>query len=832
VLRREGRNIRAKGLARAAGGVASLRIGLALAVAALLVGAGPAHARRYPVLRVSFGYSRKAKADCWVPSRVTVTNNENRPQSYTVVAYDNSTLPRTLAQRRFTVPARSMKTLRLYVRPPTCERVTFELRQGERVIATANVTPWFLSPRDGFVLAFGAGEGALSVPADRERESQGKRLVFLNVGDPQMLPERWMGYDTLDAVALNPVGAEELPPAQRRALVAWVRRGGLLILTATERSEWLANGFLTDLSPVEVLGRRWLHDFSSLTRAFGPWQNPPVRIPLTEARPLDGEVLLRAGQLPLVVARDEGAGRVVFVGFDLSNDFVRRWEHLEGFYWWLLRQRDATGALGQTRLRQEAPTLLMAMMGARVVSRGTIAVWLGVYLLLFVAGYIFARHRGRPELAWPLGLGVAPLFAVAVYLAGGALSGVMGASAASLSLVRTGPGDRTATVQSLVGLLSPEGASCEIGLPHDASAFFWPVPPAPADREQVGATAGGMDLMLRDVLRLRGVRLAQRFMLPIEVVRCVPDFGRIEGRATPGPDGIEVRVTNASPHTLRDPFVVFNRNVAALEDLSPGESATVRLTRATALATPKAFSHALVKGEKELRRDRVVKALFSRRYEALADTAVRFFGWVEPAAVNGDLEVDGLARPLDRREEALWSVRLPWTAPPAGAGVLVPKGAALALPTAPQMPYYRRGQWEPIVGTLHLTLDFQVPWLVRDLHPRRITLFLGVGGAAARTELAVWNRRTGTWDEVERAGREVALERPRDYYAPGSGTVRVRVLAAPVVTLAETTVRERLPWIEDLDVEMAGVLPVDGPSAEPGGTGSTRSGSGARKGTR
>jgi len=814
------------------GGAGPLRRGLALAVLLLLVGAGLAHARRYPPLRATFGYYRKAKADCWVPAAVTVSNNENRPQSYTVVAYDDSTLPRTLAQRRFSLPPQAMKTLRFYLRPPTCERVTFELRQGERVLATADVEPWFLSPRDGFVLAFGAGEGALSVPVDRQRDSQGKQLVFVNVADPQMLPDRWLGYDTFDAVAFNPARAEELPPAQRRALVEWVRRGGLLLLTASGRSEWLLDGFLTGLSPVEVLGRRWLHDFSPLTRSFGPWQNPPARIPFAEARPLGGEVLLRAGQLPLVVARDEGAGRVIFVGFDLTNDFVRRWEHLEDFYWWLLRQRNATGALHQTRLRQEAPTLLMGMTGARVVSRGTVTAFLGVYLLLFAAGYAFARHRGRPELAWPLGLAVAPVFAVAVYLAGGALSGVRGASAASISLVQTGPGDPAAKVVSLVGLLSPEGASCEISVPHDASAFYWPIPPAPADRDQVGATAGGMDLILGDVLRLRGVRLAQKFMLPIEVVRSVGDFGRLEGQATPGPEGIEVRVTNASAHTVRDPFVVFNRNVAALEDLSPGESATVRLTRATALATPKAFSHALVKGEKELRRDRAVKALFSRRYEALADTAVRFFGWVEPAAVNDDLEVDGLARPLDRREEALWAVRLPWAAPPPGARVLVPKGAALALPAAPQMPYYRRGQWEPIVGTLRLTLDFRVPWLARDLHPRRITLFLGVGGAEARTELAVWNRRTGKWDEIERADREVTLERPRDYFAPGAGTVRVRVLAAPVVTLAETTVRERLPWIEDLDVEIAGVLPVGGASAESGGTGPRGGGSGTRKGTR
>ncbi|MBI4569304.1 MAG: hypothetical protein HY719_12985 [Planctomycetes bacterium] len=181
----------------------------------------------------------------------------------------------------------------------------------------------------GVARGLGAGEDlyCFSVPYDR-------------------LPDRSIGYDLLDAMALVEPDEQKFPrTADPRALELWVRGGGHLIVCGGERQPrgGVGDGFLGALLPIAVvteivdvpgeeflarLGERFdrdrlLRDAGGVIRVARVTLKPDARVTrtlagedATDAGDTELALSLSGATLPLAVTRDVDLGSVTFVTFN------------------------------------------------------------------------------------------------------------------------------------------------------------------------------------------------------------------------------------------------------------------------------------------------------------------------------------------------------------------------------------------------------------------------------------------------------------------------------------------------------------------------------------
>lgn len=131
--------------------------------------------------------------------------------------------------------------------------------------------------------------------------------------------------------------AERLTPDQQRALLDWMHWGGQLIVSGPVTLEELRGSFLEPYLPAEAAGTLELQPDDLATLVVGDgWELSGLRTaggrPWSGVRLLprdDSEVLVRAGDEPVVVDWPVGRGRVVVTAFSLGQQELRRWPHFD-----------------------------------------------------------------------------------------------------------------------------------------------------------------------------------------------------------------------------------------------------------------------------------------------------------------------------------------------------------------------------------------------------------------------------------------------------------------------------------------------------------------------
>lgn len=146
---------------------------------------------------------------------------------------------------------------------------------------------------------------------------------------PADLPEDPLGYDGVAAVALPLSSAVNLSDAQLGAIDSWTRQGGTLILTGGAGISLPLPSPLRDLVPMEITGDMAVRSFPSLLRRYGGEFTAPVPAVVLAGRLKQGLSALAEGiGSPLLAASRRGAGRIVFMAFDLSSAPFSDWEGL------------------------------------------------------------------------------------------------------------------------------------------------------------------------------------------------------------------------------------------------------------------------------------------------------------------------------------------------------------------------------------------------------------------------------------------------------------------------------------------------------------------------
>ena len=468
----------------------------------------------------------------WFPVQVTLTNTGD-PVSGEVRLSLTSSSDFHYAPNEFyapvDLPSNSHKVVWLYGRmerdDATGISVTFSGRGVRATTATASLAPVDPSQRL-FLFADDSGNrpGYLSDYSSRDLYRQ-PLTDGINAGFPpirplafkhDLIPDRWIGFDAVDLVALDDISHGSLMPAQIAALKDYAYAGGTLVVPSGANWQQLAASPLKELWPEQLT-------------ASGPASSAQVDELVDRYRPgavrggdrLGGApVVLAAGRLkpdaalmegdpsaPFMAHWATGAGTCILLNFDFNQPPFLGWTGLEGVWREImgaaahptrLESLDPNSAYGLTAgfdsgsgftgggtpfyggsaPSQAAATPTNTLLGSmshakqlRMPPVSSIAWFLAVYVLCLVPlNYFVLQSVDRRELAWITIPVIVLIFSVlayqsALYLRGRAIL------TRQVDIVQSAAGSPEARVDTLFWLFSPAKTTYDVASTSGSSAI-------------------------------------------------------------------------------------------------------------------------------------------------------------------------------------------------------------------------------------------------------------------------------------------------------------------------------------------------------------------------
>jgi hypothetical protein len=302
------------------------------------------------------------------------------------------------------------------------------VEQAAGISATVEVSPTWREVRISArlqVKKLRAGEG--SEPLASARRLAG--VIRAN------LPDRWYGYSALRLLILKASAAVDLRPSQVDAVLGWVSRGGVLVLTGGSDMPEVLRSRLGEAAGAVALG---VHRVGSLAAEevlddgeLRPAGALDLRwpMPMVELCPTSATVRYRANGLPLLTSRACGQGRVFVLavptgalhGPTPGGNLHRVWQQL-----WPPHLATQEPAVDADRFMQTLPVeklrpaqqTLQSIAGRRGPPPAVPVIITLALLLLTIAFGAVLRLRRRSELVWAGLLPLAALIALGLYLYG------------------------------------------------------------------------------------------------------------------------------------------------------------------------------------------------------------------------------------------------------------------------------------------------------------------------------------------------------------------------------------------------------------------------------
>ncbi len=806
-------------------------IGLSLALAGLL--AAPLVGRAAPpaqqtglTLDARIGFDGYYKDSLWAPVRIQVENQgaDSAGQIQIVNPRGYGSVETTFL-RSVELPTQSRRELQMYIAPEGYAG-TLDVRllnpSGNQVLAMAQVRLTQLTTNDLLYGVVAGAPSAFSVLTDLDPISGQAYLAQLELAD---LPAAAAAWQALDVLVISDVDTGPLSPEQRASLADWVRMGGRLMVMGGPGWQKTAAG-LSDLLPLVPTAAQTAPDLAGLLTFVGA--TSALRegaVVATGALTADASVLAQtAAGVPLLVARREGFGQVVYFAADAGFAPLSGWPGTVNLFRRVLSTPldRPSWAFGISNW-PTASAAINAIPSLELPNPLLICGFLGLYLVLVgPLNYLVLRYFKRRELAWVTIPLIVCAFSLVAYGLGFFLVGGQ-AILHQLTVVQVWPGASQARVEQAVGVFSPQRTSYTVAFapgvlarPLPGGGGTVPVTLQAAQGEQTVISGVRSDIGSVQGFAVQGSMPAPKFDAQLQIAQ------------TGGSYTVSGTISNQSDLTLRDAVVLAPGGAYALGVFAPGETKTVTfaLTASRASAAPpntiEPFSPASgvapgappyygsyssydttiddILGTSNYYQDREAY----RRYQLLSavinvyggagglgrGTGVYLAGWTDQAPISAQLLETGFGT----ANATVYLVALPpWTT--TGASLLPPAMFVWSPATA--------GGGDPHAGQApyDLTLYTREAYAVRftpsvTAHGPWAALWLNVFGssygASATTapEVALKDFTTGDWVVLDVTGYGThAVPDPERFRGPGDVVeVRLRNLTSDTINLTQVDV--------------------------------------------
>lgn len=422
------------------------------------------------------------------------------------------------------------------------------------------------------------------------------RQLFIGRVRNSLPPESAIAYRGVAAVSLDDRAWDTLTERQQRALIHYVTFGGLLVVSGLDINR-LQTLMPSGLLPVEPTGIAQV-PVSSLAG----WAKVSSRerlVDIVRSRALgDAQVLLRYGDVPLIVALPKGMGQVVFLAFDPNHPLIASEETALTLWRRLLAlhaNRFAPPALffpqthsplwGSPPIISDTiaySNLLRAMVSdvtARPVPVGWLVTYLGAYILVLIPlNYLLLRKMDKLQWSWF----TLPALAVLMSAAGYAMA----------TQVQTG----SHQLRWWTTLYARSGS------PHAAMESDWVLYSAHSQRYRLKASVEGIivensppDLQAQRAVETPQVEPSDLRDVPIPLWSARTFHlsgttslqGTVNVVATRDKNGLKVFVRNRTPYTLKNLYVTTAFGTVPFGEVcTPGTEATVTVRPRARLLRP------------------------------------------------------------------------------------------------------------------------------------------------------------------------------------------------------------------------------------------------------
>lgn len=709
-----------------------------------------------PIVRLSAraGFDGRASLDRWAPVTVDLIN-QGGAVSGKLVARQTRGSGASVAEytQDLTLPEGGRKRVSLAVPAQTgYGAVEVSFVSGSQLISGALAALQVGGPDDLMVGVLSREPLALSALGQVRLAGRTGNVRVVRLSQ-ENLPDSITLLANFDVLALARFDTASLSPAQKQALLYWVRRGGLLVLVGGPDYAATLGGLPEELVPVRAGGTRNLTRLPVL-EALGAKELPP-RVAAAEGKPAEphsialttstlrsGKALALEGSDPVVAVGKAGRGTILFFGVDLTVEPFAGWSGASTMWETMLLQYLGGGFWSTGGSATGNPLLMSRALSAQPMltlpDMKELAIGLGLYALLIgPVGYGLLALIKQRSGVWLM----VPALAVAalglLYYRGFVVE-EKAVMTRSVSVTEVTPGMPTIASRTYLAVMAPSRSNLKVTLsPGDLAAPFLLGDGTDLTAEVTRVVAGEQPTVELEGLSMWNLR------------------GLLVDREVPGLEGLEIdlslqgarlvgSIRNGTTRMIKEGILITPSGFERLSDLQPGGSVKVDSTLGFYRRPWQPVFQEFMSGSsatqaqrEQLFRRQVLEASVGATRDALP-APLLFLGWLDeapaPLATMGQ-QVAGT--------HLIYAPIHPTIDP---KNYDFPAGLINGRLVAAEGQQRGRSPRGYFVQEGALTFSIKVPDVDLSLL-REVSLAVETGGDKEQVKLKLLNWQTGQWDE-------------------------------------------------------------------------------------
>ncbi len=227
------------------------------------------------------------------------------------------------------------------------------------------------------------------------------------------LPEKSIGYDSVEMLVVGTDVLRSLTDSQLKALQDWVKQGGTLVLTGNLNYGTIRDESVQSFIRTEVFGIETVSSLKGL-KAFSGQEflsNRPFI--LLKTRPKNAEVLAQENDIPIIYQRSLGFGKIIVLAFEYQQPSFATWSGWQSFWEKIYQLKPEQTSFAATFSNSSLLNALMSENPADFPSFRQTMILLFAYLFCLVIVFKYMNRddaKGKTSLVLLIGTGT--LFSV------------------------------------------------------------------------------------------------------------------------------------------------------------------------------------------------------------------------------------------------------------------------------------------------------------------------------------------------------------------------------------------------------------------------------------
>lgn len=555
---------------------------IAIAVALLiLISPQPAHSQAPSGISLvaEAGYDGYFKDNHLIPVRVTVENAGPNLEAHLQIRLTRQNNAAAVYDHPVSLPTTSRKQFSLYVFPESFfigRDLKISLVSDEQEVASTTARLDSIRPSDRLYGVLAGNPSAFNLLSEVEPDGASAFVAQLS---PEDLPDNAAALRALDVLVISNLDIGPVPPGAIEAVHGWVSQGGHLLVTGGSNWQNTAQGLgaMLPLSPnasTSIDDLEPIQTFANSRAALGG-----SAFLATGSLAPQAQILVGDEDLPVVARSRLGHGYVTYLSMDPSQEPLRSWDGLDGFYRALLQTRsDSPSWIAGVQNFDLAAQAVGTLPNLPAPSAWLFCGFLSLYVAaLGPANYFILRRLRRRELAWLSIPGLVIAFSVLAFTIGSQMRGrhpILN----RMAVVQAWPEAGHARVDGLAGVFSPRRDTYQVEI--DPPFLAHPIPSA-------NAVAGG-DWLIQQTgnqVVLPEVRTEVGGMHAVMVKGAIPapDISHdLEMRLNQQRATLQGSITNRSSLNFGDAVLIAQGKTQRLGEVRAGETRDIRIPNLTA----------------------------------------------------------------------------------------------------------------------------------------------------------------------------------------------------------------------------------------------------------